>query len=170
MLLSIYANLRCLVSDNLWFYLIICWTRWFLAPRLGQCHCIYFNYFNLLDYLLDNLLLWDALIELLLFLAIICYCYLLRWSFASLMVPLHPSLRKSINDFVGSGAAAQLSAIDVSSIAWAMAILQWHSHQMMDAGARWGDDRDLQGKYQLWQTMADPMIADYGSYGWYQVI
>lgn len=77
----------------------------------------------------------------------------LRWSFASLMVPLHPSLRKTISDFVGSGAAAQLSAIDVSSIAWSMAILQWHSHQMMDAGAMC--DRDLQGKYQLWQIMAD---------------
>jgi len=58
---------------------------------------------------------------------------LCRWSFASLSVQ-HPSLRKTLHEF-GIGRSAQLSAIDLASIAWSLALLQWHGDQMMEACA-----------------------------------
>ena len=58
---------------------------------------------------------------------------LCRWSFTSLSMQ-HPSLRKTLHEF-GVGRAAQFSAIDLASVAWSLALLQWHGDQMMEACA-----------------------------------
>eukprot|EP00435_Cladocopium_sp_Y103_P037499 s2093_g9.t3 len=54
----------------------------------------------------------------------------LVWSFTSLSVQ-HPSLRRTLREY-GIGRSAQFSAIDLASIAWSLALLQWHGDQMME--------------------------------------
>ena len=47
-----------------------------------------------------------------------------RWCFASMSID-HPRLRKTLGEGV-KRSVRQLSAIDLASIAWSLAILQWH--------------------------------------------
>eukprot|EP00438_Fugacium_kawagutii_P026710 Skav219968 [mRNA] locus=scaffold2879:364135:369448:+ [translate_table: standard] len=80
----------------------------------------------------------------------------LVWSFASLVVE-PPSLRKTIHDFVGSGAAAQLSAIDVSSIAWSEEIARASSKLMRS------QDLPVQALSNLAWAFATVLIEHFGS-------